>query len=164
MLIPSMAQRSRPSPEWKGCHHRNLQAGPLASSGNITMSDCGSRMSSKILMSSQVNPPSQEKSSITDSRCCLGGGHWEVMELLPILIKNCRYLSSVVFKSVVTNRRGPSLSNTRDFPEDRTPHLKLKEAPLICRALLVFKLESSTNCSIIVVRWGTTGRSHVSPV
>lgn len=53
---------------------------------------CGSRMSSKILMSSQVNPPSQEKSSITDSRCCLGGGHWEVMELLPILIKNCRYL------------------------------------------------------------------------
>lgn len=49
-------------------------------------------MSSKILMSSQVNPPSQEKSSITNSRCCLGGGHWEVMELLPILIKNCRYL------------------------------------------------------------------------
>lgn len=77
---------------------------------------------------------------------------------------NLSYLSSVVFKSVVTNRRGPSLSNTRDFPEDRTPHLKLKEAPLICRALLVFKLESSTNCSIIVVWWGTTGRSHVSPV
>lgn len=58
--------------------------------------NCGSRMSSKTLISSQVNPPSQEKSSITDSRCCLGGGHWDVTELLPILMKNCRYLEQFI--------------------------------------------------------------------
>ena len=63
---------------------------------------CGSRISSKILISSQVNPPSQEKSRMTDSLCCRGGGHCDVIELLPILMKNCRYLKRSRWKNFNT--------------------------------------------------------------